>query len=131
MVQMIADWFVRFKVTASEGSRPGRGRLDPRTQMTLFKPETKNAVDECKKKAEHLADPLPIQDMYFTVPANPNSPHQLPQYLSRRVESKLEYFHDNLSHFANCGMRSSLCDNLNLCGMARYNLAMRHKLRRM
>ena len=75
-----------------------------------------------------MSDPLPIGDMYLTVPANPNSRHQLPQHMSRRVESKLESFHDNLSHFANCGMRSSLCDNLNLCGTARYNLGIRHKL---
>ena len=129
MVQLLDDWFVRFKVTASEGSRPARGRLDPRMQMPLFKSETKLAVEECKKKAQHLADPLPINEMYMTVPANPNSQHQLPQYLSRRAESKLESFHDNLSHFSNCGMRRSLCDNLNLCGTARYNLAIRHKIR--
>jgi len=129
MVQMLDNWFVRYKVTASEGSQPARGRLDPRMQMPLFKSETKIAVEECKKKAQHLADPLPINQMYFTVPANPNSQHQLPQYLSRRVESKLESFHDNLSHFGNCGMRRSLCDNLNLCGTARYNLSIRHKLR--
>jgi len=128
MIQLIDDWFVRFKVTASEGSRPARGRLDPRTRQTLFKAETKSAVEECKKKAQYVCDPLPIDEMYFTIQPNPNSKHQLPQHLSRRVESKLESFHDNLSHFANCGMRSSLCDNLNLCGTARYNLSMRQKL---
>jgi len=128
MIQLIDDWFVRFKVTASEGSRAARGRLDPRTQMSLFKAETKDAVEECKKKSQYVSDPLPLQDMYLTIPPNPNSKHELPQHLSRRVESKLESFHDNLSHFANCGMRSSLCDNLNLCGAARYNLTIRHKL---
>ncbi len=128
MARLIDDWFVRFKVTASEGSWRAQGRLDPRTHLTLFKPETRNAVDECKKKSQYLSDPLPIGDMYLTVPANPNSQHQLPQHMSRSVESKLESFHDNLSHFANCGMRSSLCNNLNLCGTARYNLAIRHKL---
>jgi hypothetical protein len=66
--------------------------------------------------------------MYRLIPPNPNAKHNLPQYLSRRAESKLESFHDNLSHFANSGMRRSLADNLNLCGTARYNLAIRHKL---
>ncbi|KAG7342669.1 hypothetical protein IV203_020613 [Nitzschia inconspicua] len=67
--------------------------------------------------------------MYREVKANPNSGHKLSTWISRRPESKLESFHDNLSHFASCGMRNTLCDSLNLCGTARYNLQIRHKIR--
>ena len=58
---------------------------------------------------------------------NPNSSHQLTEFLSKRGESKLEAFHDRLAHFANCGMRNSLADNLNLAGAARFNISIRHK----
>lgn len=34
-----------------------------------------------------------------------------------------------LAHFGNCGIRTSLADNLNLTGTARHNLVMRHKMR--
>ena len=47
--------------------------------------------------------------------------------MSKRGESKLEAFHDRLAHFANCGMRDTLADNLNLAGTSRFNLAIRHK----
>jgi len=67
--------------------------------------------------------------MYRTVSPNPNATHGLNEYLSRRGESKLESFHLTLAHFGNCGMRTSLADNLNLTGTARYNLGIRHKLR--
>jgi len=105
------------------------GRLDPRTLLPLFKPETKEAVTNCKKNATYLSDPLPIEQMCYEIKASPNSKHGLSTYLSKRPESKLESFHDNLSHFGNCGMRDSLCDTLNLCGTARYNLQIRHKRR--
>jgi len=84
-------------------------------------------VECCKEKAQHLSDPLPIEDMYEKILPNPNSPHQLTEYLSKRGESKLEAFHDRFAHFANCGMRDTLADNLNLAGTARYNLGIRHK----
>ena len=60
---------------------------------------------------------------------NPNAEHQLKEHLSRRGESSLESFHLMLAHFGNCGMRTSLADNLNLTGTARHNIAMRHKLK--
>ena len=49
--------------------------------------------------------------------------------MSRRGESRLEAFHLLLAHFAHCGMRNSLADNLNLAGTARFNLSICHKLR--
>jgi hypothetical protein len=70
---------------------------------------------------------MPIQQMYLAIPPNPNSRHQLTEYLSKRGESKLEAFHDRLANFANSGMRDSLSDNLHLAGTARYNLSIRHK----
>ncbi|KAG7357606.1 hypothetical protein IV203_002294 [Nitzschia inconspicua] len=129
MRQCLDDWFCNFKVTASEGRPDPGGRLDPKTQQPLFTAETKEAVDNCKKNAEVIGDPLPIEKMYREVKANPRSLHQLSTWISRRPESKLESFHDSLSHFGNCGMGSTLCDSLNLCGTARYNLNIRHKLR--
>jgi len=93
----------------------------------LFTADTKAAVDNCKDKARYLSDPLPLEKMYDKILPNPNSTHQLTEYLSLRGESKLEAFHDRFAHFANCGMRASLADNLNLAGTARYNLFIRHK----
>ena len=80
MTQLIDDWFVRYKVTASPGSRPAQGRLDPRTKVPLFTEDTRPAVENCKEKAWYLSDPLPLEQMYHVVPANPNSQHKLPQY---------------------------------------------------
>ena len=97
------------------------------THETLFSSETKEAVNECKKKAACLLDPLPLEQMYDVTPPSPTSTHQLNEHLSRRGESCLESFHLMLAHFGNCGMRTSLADNLNLCGTARYNLSIRHK----
>jgi hypothetical protein len=65
--------------------------------------------------------------MYDEIPPHPNSKHGLTEYLSKRGESKLESFHDRLTHFANSGMRNSLADNLCLAGTARWNLNIRHK----
>jgi len=65
--------------------------------------------------------------MYEIILPSPNAAHQLKEYLSRRGESCLESFHLMLAHFGNCGMRTSLADNLNLTGTARHNLTIRHK----
>jgi len=128
MVQGLDDWFCHYKVSSSDPiNNPAGGRLDPIRQETLFTAETKNVVDNCKEKDQHLADPLPLQQMHDTILPNPNSTHQLTEHLSKRGESKLEAFHDRFAHFANCGMRDTLADNLNLAGTARHNLSIRHK----
>jgi hypothetical protein len=124
------DWFDCFKCSnSSESSRPALGRIDPKTQQSLFTVETKVAWSNCKEKAEYLQDPLPLDEMYYVILPNPNSPHGLKEYLSRHGESCLEAYHLLLAHFANCGMRSSLADNLNLTGTCRYNISIRHRLR--
>jgi hypothetical protein len=105
------------------------GRLDPVNQQTLFTMDTKPALLNCIDKVEHLQDPLPLDEMYAIILPNPNSPHGLREYLSRRGESSLEAFHFMLAHFANNGMRTTLADNLNLTGTARFNLSIRRKLR--
>jgi len=128
MIQRLDDWFCKYKVTSSDPDlRPARGRLDPYHNIPLFRKETKEAVRNCKEKATHLSDPMDIEEMYDKIPPNPNSKHQLTEYLSKRRESKLESFHDRLAHFANSGMQDSLSDNLHLAGTARFNLAIRHK----
>ena len=116
MCSMLDDWFDSFKCTSSDESRPARGRKDPITHETLFSSETKEAANECKKKAACLQDPLPLEQMHDVIPPSPNSPHQLNECLSRRGESCLESFHLMLAHFGNCGVRTSLADNLNLTG---------------
>jgi hypothetical protein len=123
------DWFDRFKCsTSSESSRPTLGRIDPPTQQSLFTVETKVAWSNCKEKAEYLQDPLPLDELYYFILPNPNSPHGLNEYLSRRGESCLEAYHLLLAHFANCGLRSSLADKLNFTGMCCYNISIRHRL---
>jgi len=125
---MLDDWFDSFKCTSSDPSRPPRGRKDPISGDTLFSKETKESVIECKKKASYLQDPpLPLDQMYEVILPSPTSTHQLNEHLSRRGESCLESFHLMLAHFGNCGMRTSLADNLNLTGTARHNLAIRHR----
>ena len=126
---MLDAWFERFKCSASDGARPAGGRRDPFTGETLFTAETKDAIRMAKVNAKYLQDPLPLDQMYSVIQPNPNSPHGLKEYLSRRGESSLESFHLMLAHFGNCGMRTSLADNLNLTGTARHNLAIRHKYR--
>ena len=97
--------------------------------MTLFTPETKDTLEHCKQKCKFLQDPHPIDKMYIAIKPKKNSTHGLTEYISIRGESKLEGFHDSLAHFANAGMNNGLADAINLCGTARYNLAIRHKLR--
>ena len=129
IIAKLEEFKVTYKVTASPGKPSARGRRDPRTNQPLFTEDTHLAIENCKQKAVYLSDPLPLEDMYLTVAANKNSRHSLPEYIAVRGESKLESFHDNLANFANCGMRESLADNLNLQGTAHYNLTIRFKHR--
>ena len=95
--------------------------------VALFTADTKAAVENCKLKAKYLEDPLPLDQMYDEISAHPKSKHKLSEFLSKRGESKLESYHDRFAHFANCGMRDTLADNLNLAGTSRCNLLIRHK----
>jgi len=126
IIQMLDDWFCKYKVTSTNPEKPAYGRLDPVRLVPLFTEETKGAVENCKEKAKYLSDPFPISQMYQEILPSPNATHNLSEYLSNRGESKLEAFHDRFAHFANCGMRDALADNLNLAGAARFNLSIRH-----
>jgi len=127
---MLENWFNACKCSSSDvHNRPAGGRVDPIAQQPLFTPETTDNWMCCEDKAEHLQDPLPLEEMCCTMPPNPNSSNQLNDCLSRRGESSLESFHGTLAHFVNCGMINSLADNLNLTGTARFNLGIRNKLR--
>ena len=127
IITKLEEWKCKYKVTASEGS--GAARVDPRTQQTLFTMDTHLAIENCKKKAEYLSDPLPVSEMYREIKPGPNSKHGLSEWISYRGESKLESWHDNLAHFANGGMHEDLSDVINLCGTARYNKQIRLKIR--
>jgi len=129
MILRLDDWFCKYKVTSSDPNRSAQGRVDPCHNVPLFTQDTKGAAENCKEKAIHFSDPMSLDDMYDVIPPNPNSTHQLTEYLSNWGESKLEAFHDRLANFANSGMRDSLSDNLHLAGTARYNLAIRHRRR--
>ena len=118
---MLKEWFTCFKCTSSDKSL-AQGCVDPNTQETLFTFKTKDAKDRAKESAQYLQDPKPIQELYIIRPPSQTSKHQLPEYLSKCGESKLESFHNNLAHFTNSGMRALLVDVINLAGTARYNL---------
>jgi hypothetical protein len=62
------------------------------------------------------------------LPPSPYSTHNLNEYVSHRVESRLEGFHDPLSNYGNCGMAPSLADTLHLAGTSRYNAAIQQKM---
>ena len=79
--EKLDEWFVRFKCTASDGSLPAGGRLDPISKEALFTSETKIAVTNCKETCRHLQDPLPLNEMHGAMPANSNSPHGLKECL--------------------------------------------------
>jgi len=51
----LEEWFVRFKCTASEGSLPAAGRLDPISKEPLFTSETKAA---CREKLQRNVSAL-------------------------------------------------------------------------
>jgi len=125
MRAMLDDWFDRYKCSTTNPDRPARGRLDPLTGETLFTADTKDTLKNCKDKAQCLQDPLPLDHMYAVITPSPNSAHGLNECLSRRGESSLESFPLTLAHFGNCGMRTTLADNLNLTGTARYNTVCR------
>ena len=128
MVSNLERWFNKYKCKASPGQAEAGGKYDDRTGQTLFTSETKAAVKNCQKNAKYLQDTLPIEEIYTEVKAGPNSKHGLSEWISLRGESKLESWHDNVTHFGNSGMNSELSDCLNLCGTARYNLSIRHRL---
>jgi hypothetical protein len=82
MKQQLEEWFVRFKSSSSDGAVEALGRIDPISKQTLFTAETKDAIRNCKEKANHLQDPFPIEKMYHVILPNPNSAHRLNIYLS-------------------------------------------------
>ena len=114
-------WFCKYKCSASEGANPAEGRLDPRNGQTLFTSATKQAVENAQKKPGVIQDLVPIEEMYREVKPPARALHSLSKWLSKREKSKLESFHKNVGNFGNTGMKSELCDVLNLCGTAGYN----------
>jgi len=91
MMKRLDDWFCKCKATTN-GGRPARGRLDPNKGITLFAAETKTAAHNCKEKATHLSDPLPIEEMHFPMPPNPNSRHQLTEHLPKEENQSWNRF---------------------------------------
>jgi hypothetical protein len=122
-------WFVKFKVTASEGKAPGQGRLNPANGQTLFTAETKVALEEAKKKAEFIMDVLTLEEIYQPVEAPTRAKHSLSSYrCSRATESLLESFHADQANFGNTCMAIRLIDTINHAGLARHNTKKRWRL---
>lgn len=127
MVENLDAWWIRFKVTNSEGEAPGRGRLSL-DDKTLFTADTRKAVINAKKSCAYIGDLLDLEDMYTILPPSPHTKHGLQEFVCHRAESKLESFHGPLSNFGNTGMKWSLADVLHLAGTARYNCVIRQKI---
>ena len=123
------DWFVRFKVSHSDGQDPGQGRLDPRSGKTLFRPETKSAVENQKKNCKYIQDVLPLDKVYRKSEAPKKAKHNLPTYKTDRGEGSLEGFHDVLPTYGNTNMRESLSDTLHLTGTCRHNKSIDERTR--
>jgi hypothetical protein len=126
-------WFDNFKCTTTRTGedalkRAARGRKDPTTGKFLFTPDTKDAIEEGLKTCLFISDVLDINEMYTMLPPSPHSTHNLNEYVSHRVESRLEGFHDPLSNYGNSSMGSTLADILHHAGTSRYNAMIRHKL---
>ena len=52
------------KVESSNPSKPARGCRDPKTNTILFMAEANVTIEEQKKNAINLIDPLPFEQMY-------------------------------------------------------------------
>jgi hypothetical protein len=129
MIANLDRWFVRFKVTASEGQAPAEGRVNPVNGQALFTPETKPALEEAKKKAQFIMDVLSLEEIYQPVEAPTRAKHSLPRYrCARATESKLESFHADQAMFGNTGMAIGLIDTINHAGLARHNTKIRWRL---
>jgi hypothetical protein len=125
----LGEWFINYKVDASPGEPQGRGRLNPVNDQKLFTPETKPAIEECKKTCKYLSDILPPEQMYRSANAASKSKHGLKTQISNRGESRLEAFHGLSADFANTGMRESLADVLTIQGTADANSDVRERIK--
>jgi hypothetical protein len=129
IIDNLQRWFDRYKVTASKGSQPVGGRMDPVTGSTLFTEDTKNSVQNAYINAEGVIDTLRRDELYQGVQPTLNLKTKLTEWIgSRGVESKLEQSHQAIDHFANTGMGKELADALTLAGIALYNLHIRRRL---
>jgi hypothetical protein len=88
---------------------------------------TEGTALEQMNKACHIQDP-PDLEMYTEILPGPRTKHGISQWESKRLESKLEKFHEALAHFANTGMKPSLGDDLTLRGSTEDNTKIRFKL---
>jgi hypothetical protein len=129
MLANLDQWFVTFKVNASEGKAPGQGQVNPLNGQTHFTSKTKVAFEEAKKKAQFIMDVLSLEEIYQPVEAPTRAKHSLPMYrCGRATESKLESFHADQAMFGNTGMAIGLIDTINHAGLARHNTKIRWRL---
>jgi hypothetical protein len=65
-------------------------------------------------------------DPYQTISTIPKSKHQLPTFISSKVESHLEAFYKMFAHYANTGINAALANTFTLGGMAKHNFDIHH-----
>ena len=92
----------------------------------LYTGQTQDTILQQYEVVQYVSDPQGMV-MYHVVPAPEGSPHGLPTYVSKRLESKLEWFHMLLAHFGNGGMTNELADALTMRGTCEDNVAIRHR----
>ena len=122
-------WWRDYLVNASQGMPAGGGRRDPKTNDTLFTPETRNAVENGKKTLPYVVSQISEDDMYRQYNAAPRAKHSLPTYRTQTGESNLENLHNYMADWGNCGMNMELSDTINIAGLAQHNARCREKIR--
>ena len=95
----------------------------------LLTPDTKPAIEECKKTCEYLSDALPPEQVHRPANASSKSKHGLKTQISNRGESRLECFHGLSADFASTSMRESLADVLTIQGTADANSDVRERIK--
>ena len=63
MAIILAKFHCDFKVESSNPSMPARGHREPQTNKTLFMAEAKVTIEEQKKNAINVIDPLSLEQM--------------------------------------------------------------------
>ena len=92
----------------------------------LYSGQTQDAILQQYDVVQYVSDPNDMV-MYHVIPAPEGSSHGLSTYISKRLESKLEWFHMLLAHFGNGGMSNDLADALTMRGTCEDNVAIRHR----
>lgn len=114
----LRNWFDKYK-----------GQKDPKTGLTLFTADTKNAFENALVSIQHVLPDgkFSHEELYETERVPKRSKSGLPRYRSLQGESTLEAFHSPLQHYGNCGMNTELADAVIMLGIQSFNAGQRRK----